>query len=88
MDASSHEAAALKLQQDGGEIAAMIAENIHAEAQRTGRAVEPADLGQAIGPFLSAAWLAAKLAFGDRQPARGHFVRLLREWADDIERSD
>ncbi|NML94743.1 hypothetical protein [Novosphingobium olei] len=79
-------AAALKLQQDGAEITALLIENLTAAANREGRQLEPADLTHMIGPLLSATWALAKQALpANERAARQHYAEFLRRYADGVE---
>lgn len=86
MDNSAKHAAALKLQQDGQEIAALLMENLNAAANREGRALTPADLQSMIPTLLSLAWTIARQAVpGDEPAARRLYVEFLRRHADGVE---
>ncbi|WP_126173462.1 hypothetical protein [Altericroceibacterium xinjiangense] len=78
------QALALKLQQDGKDISAILVENIAAEAERSGRPLDPVNVANAMGPLLSAAWELAKLAHANEAEARVGYSGLLRQVADSI----
>lgn len=78
-------AAALKLQTDSKDIAAIVIETVSIAAQREGRSVEQTDIGQAVGIFLGAAYQAARLAHPDPKEGRRLYLDLLRKHADDVE---
>lgn len=80
-------ASALKLQQDGQEIAALLVENAATFAEREGRPMQPSDYLQMIGPLLAATWEVAKLAGPDRTIAKAEYVRFLRDFADGVDRA-
>lgn len=78
-------AAAQQLVADGREIAALVMQNVQANADRYGRRLDRADLGLGIAPLLSAAWMLAKSAHADEDLARRLYVALLRRHADGVE---
>lgn len=83
----TEEAAALKLQMDGQEIAALLVENWSEAAAREGRNLRPSDMVSALAPLLSAAWAIAQRACpGDEAEARRSYVEFLRRHADGVER--
>lgn len=82
----AEEAAALKLQMDGREIAALLVENWSEAAAREGRDLRPSDMVSALAPLLSAAWAIAQRACpGDGAEARRLYVAFLRRHADGVE---
>lgn len=82
----AEEAAALKLQMDGQEIAALIIENWTEAATREGRDLHPGDLVSALAPLLAAAWAIAQRGCpGDLATARALYVDFLRRHADGVE---
>lgn len=81
----AEEAAALKLQMDGQEIAALLIENWTEAAVREGRELRPSDLVSALAPLLSAAWAIAQRGCpGDEVEARRLYVAFLRRHADGV----
>lgn len=84
----AEEAAALKLQMDGQEIAALLVENWSEAAAREGRDLRPSDMVLALAPLLSAAWaIAERSCPGDRATAQTLYVEFLRRHADGVERA-
>jgi len=86
MENSPEQAAALKLQQDGQEMAALLIDNLATASAREGLGLQPADFARLIPPMLSATWFIARQALpGDEAGARRMYVDLLRRHADGVE---
>lgn len=82
---ASEVAAALRLIHDGGEICALVGQNVAAAAEREGRELRPTDYAAGIELMLSSAWQLAQLAYGDSDVAKKHYADLLRRFADSVE---